>query len=101
MAKPECDGSFITVVGSAVDPERYVEIVKLILDSYPGSQYLCTDQTCPSLRAELEGAPIYVGFFGPFPDQDEACAARVLGPSDAYVRILSDSVPFTHVVDCL
>lgn len=100
MTQPECDDSYITIVASAVDPAQYVDVVRVILGSYPGARYLRTDQTCPSLRAELDGAAIYVGYFGPYELVEAACSARTQGPSDAYVRILSQAVSPTHVVTC-
>lgn len=100
MARPECDGQYITIIGSAVDSAQYNQVMSDVLARYPGSEYLRTDQTCPSLRADFDGDPIYSAFFGPFVSADEACSARAFGPSDAYVRILSTVDPPTHQVRC-
>lgn len=100
MARPDCDNSYITIVASAIDPVQYEIEVSAALGRHPGAQYLRTDQTCPSLRQDFEGAAIYVAFFGPFASPVDACAARSLGPADAYVRVLSLSEPPTHVINC-
>lgn len=101
MRRPECDGQAITIVSSAIDPAQYVAEVREKLDAYPGSAYLKTSETCPSLRAEMpDGSDIYVVYFGPFVDVSTACAARTAGPRDAYVKILTFDLPFDHEVSC-
>jgi len=71
-----------------------------VLEQYPGSNYLRTDQSCPSLSPSSGGEPIYVVFFGPFAFDSDACAARADGPDDAYARQLSDDVGPDHSVTC-
>ena len=71
-----------------------------ILDEYPGSSYLRTDQACSSLSQSSQGQPIYVVFFGPYPMASDACAARADGTSDAYAKQLLDSGGVTGAVDC-
>jgi serine/threonine-protein kinase len=83
-----------------VTPDNYAEEVSASLEAHPGSQYLRTDQTCPSLRQDVGGAAIYMTYFGPFASEQEACAARANGPSDAYVRSLSTALPPTHRIQC-
>ena len=100
MIKPPCDGGYITVVGNAIDPTSYVQTISDLLARYLNSMYLRTDQTCPSLRADVDGNAIYTVYFGPYADSQTACAQRVLGPEDAYVRRLSLTDPPTHVIDC-
>jgi serine/threonine-protein kinase len=100
MSKPPCDDTYITVVASAVNSDTNASVLTSVLERYPGSAYLKTSETCPSLRASLNGEDIYVAYFGPFLTSSEACAARSKGPTDAYVRILSLTVPDTHRVAC-
>jgi len=100
MTRPPCDDRYITVVASSLDPANDARVVADALARYPGSSYLKTMETCPSLRPSVDGAEIYVVYFGPFSTSSEACAARSSGPSDAYARILSLSVPDTHRVSC-
>lgn len=100
MSRPFCDGSYITALASAVNPDRYTDEVARGLRDYPGAQYLRTDQACPSLRPDLDGNPIYMVYFGPYPSLDQACAARSAGPQDAYVRVLSTTADWREQVQC-
>lgn len=100
MLRPPCDDTYITVLASALDPATDATVVADALARYPGSEYLKTIETCPSLRPAVDGAEIYVVYFGPFLTEAEACAGRSAGPSDAYVRMLSLTVPDTHRILC-
>lgn len=100
MRRPSCDGSYITIVASAIGGQATAVGIAAVLDDYPGTNYLRTDQTCPSLRASVGGEPIYVVYFGPFGDDDAACDARSDGPTGAYARQLSDEVGPDHSVNC-
>lgn len=100
MSKPPCDDTYITIVASALNPDTNASVLTSVLERYPGSNYLKTSETCPSLRPSLNGEDIYVVYFGPYLTSSEACAARSKGPTDAYVRILSLTVPDTHRVTC-
>jgi serine/threonine-protein kinase len=95
MMQPACDGQFITIVASAVTPGQYATQVAIVLDQRPGASYLRTDQTCPSLRPDVDGNPIYIVYFGPFATKSEACDARALGPTDAYVKVLDTTTSYT------
>ncbi len=99
MRKPACDGSFITVLASAVGVETAKVGVPQALDEF-GGNYLRTDQACSSLRQSVDGNPIYVVYHGPFVTSDEACAARAVGHGDAYVRQLSSTAGSDHIVNC-
>ncbi len=56
---------------------------------YPGSSYLRTDQTCPSLRAAADdGSPSDVVYFGPYTNLREACAQSSRGRPAPYVKVL-------------
>ncbi|WLP90310.1 serine/threonine-protein kinase [Gordonia sp. NB41Y] len=50
ISHPACDGTGIVVVGNAVTPGQYPADIQRILDQYPGSSYLRTDESCGSLR---------------------------------------------------
>ncbi len=100
MSKPGCDGSYITVLASAIGTEASAVGIGDVLDAYPGSNYLRTDQTCPSLTPDVDGEPIYVVFFGPFAFDSDACSARADGPEGAYARMLSQDVGPDHTVAC-
>ena len=100
MQRPGCDGTVITVLASAIGDQATAESIAAVLDRYPGSNYLRTDETCSSLNAASGGEPIYVVYLGPFASATDACAARADGPDGAYARRLSNDVPPDHVVDC-
>ncbi|NNE13096.1 MAG: hypothetical protein HKN41_12720 [Ilumatobacter sp.] len=100
MQRPPCDGSYITVLASPIGAQANAASVASVLDDHPGSNYLRTDQTCPSLTPDVDGDPIYVIFFGPFAFDSDACAARSEGPEGAYARRLSDELGPDHSVAC-
>jgi hypothetical protein len=100
MRRPTCDGSFITIIASAVGDQATADGIAAVLDAHPSSEYLRTDQTCSSLRPDVEGEPIYVVYFGPFAFDSDACAARADGPDGAYAKELSNDVAPDQVVDC-
>jgi serine/threonine-protein kinase len=100
MARPACNGGYITVLASAIGSQATPQGMDAVLDSYSGSNYLRTDVTCSSLNPSAEGQPIYVVYFGPFVSDLEACAKRADGPDDAYVRRLSNDVGADHSVSC-
>lgn len=100
MQAPPCNGSFITIIASAVGADLEPAAILAYLDDYPTSNYLRTDQTCPSLTQAIDGEPIYVVYLGPFPFASDACAARAQGTEDSYVRTLSETEPPDHSIDC-
>ena len=100
MQQPPCDGSYITVLASPIGSQATAAGVGAVLEQYPSSNYLRTDQTCPSLTQSSGGQPIYVIFFGPFAFDSDACAARADGPDGAYARRLSDELGPDHSVAC-
>lgn len=100
MQQPACDGSFITIVASAVGDQATAAGIEAVLDTYPSSEYLRTDQTCSSLRPDVDGEPIYVVYFGPFAFEADACTARAQGPEGAYAKQLSNDIGPDQVVDC-
>jgi serine/threonine-protein kinase len=100
MQRPGCDGAYITVIASAVGDQASAAGIKNVLDAYPDSNYLRTDQTCPSLRQDVDGMPIYVVYFGPFAFDVDACTARAKGPQGSYPRRLSNDLGPDHAVNC-
>ncbi len=101
MTVPACDGGYVTLLGSVVDPDEYVSRVAALLEAYPGSRYLRTDVAgCSSLRQHVDGDAIYAIFFGPYPSQAEAVAACSAGPPDAYVKSLDDTSDPANALPC-
>ena len=100
ISRPACDGSYITVIASAVGAQATASSLDSVLDRYAGSSYLRTDQTCPSLTPAVDGEPIYVIYLGPYGVDADACRARSQGPSGAYVRRLSNDLDPSHSVTC-
>jgi serine/threonine-protein kinase len=100
IQRPSCDGGYITVLASAVGAEATPDALDTVLDQYPNSSYLRTDQTCTSLTPAKDGEPIYVVYLGPFAVDADACRARSEGPSGAYVRRLSNDLTPSHSVTC-
>jgi cytoskeletal protein RodZ len=100
MTRPVCSGGYITVLASNVASQTSAAGIEQVLEQYPESEYLRTDQSCPSLDRSGEGEPIYVVYFGPFPEPTDACLARSEGPDGAYARQLSNDVGPDHAVNC-
>jgi serine/threonine protein kinase len=88
MSVPPCDGSFVIILTSAITPGGYEREIDTALRAWPGSSYLRTDQTCPSLRPDVDGNPIYATFYGPFVTKAAACRERNALGGEAYVRVL-------------
>jgi serine/threonine-protein kinase len=90
----------VVFLGSAVDPDTYPEDVAVLLADHPGAEYLLTEDSCASLRQELDGNRIYSVYEGPYPDQATACAARARVGGDAYVKRLDDTTPPEQLWTC-
>ncbi|WP_410673885.1 serine/threonine-protein kinase [Amycolatopsis sp. cmx-4-68] len=98
MTTPACDGSYVVVLGSAIDPARYRADIQRFLDAHPGAGYLHTPTTgCGSLRRQVNGADVYAVYSGPFRTKEAACARRSSG---AYVKRLDDTTPPAQVISC-
>ena len=100
MQRPPCEGEYIAIFASAVGDQATADGIAGVLDAFPGTEYLRTDQTCSSLRPDVDGEPIYVVYRGPFAFAEDACTARAEGPDGAYVKQLSNDVPVDQVVAC-
>jgi serine/threonine-protein kinase len=101
MSTPACDGGYIVIVGSAVDPDQYQRTVQGFLDAYPGAQYLHAPSTgCSSLRQQLKGADIYSVYFGPFVRKAKACDKKKSVGGDSFVRRLDNTSSPERAVSC-
>ncbi|QUH00496.1 serine/threonine protein kinase [Saccharopolyspora erythraea] len=101
ISLPPCDGGYLVMVGSSVNPAIYGEQVQRYLDQFPGSSYQHSPSTgCESLRTHVDGAEIYSVYYGPFDDEETACARRTGLGGDAFVRRLDHTSPPEHVVSC-
>jgi len=101
LTKPACDGSYIVIVGSAVNPAAYATEVQKFLDLNPGANYLHAPSTgCTSLRARLNNADIYSVFYGPYQDKNAACGQQSSVGGDSFVRRLDKSSTPDKTVGC-
>jgi len=89
ISDPPCDGQGIVVLGNVTTPGEYPEGVLRLLAMYPGSSYLRTDQSCPSLRqADDEGDPIYAVYRFAGRTEAEVRGAVCAAGGDAYGKWL-------------
>ena len=94
MSHPPCDGTGIVVLGNAVTPGQYPADVQRLLDAFPGSSYLRTDQSCPSLHQTSDaGNPIYAVYRVAGRTYDEICTAVHAAGGTAYGRVLWNTPP--------
>ncbi|MGB3441902.1 MAG: serine/threonine-protein kinase [Actinophytocola sp.] len=101
LSTPECDGQYIVIVGSAVNPRHYERDVQAHLDANPGARYLHAPSTgCGSLRHQLDGADIYSIYLGPFSDEAAACEQRTTVGGDSFIRRLDDTSSPDRAVSC-
>jgi serine/threonine-protein kinase len=101
LSTPACDGSYIVIVGSAVQADRYRRTVQGFLDDFPGSRYLYAPSTgCHSLRQQRDGVDIYSVYYGPFVNKESACDKRRSVGGDSFVRRLDDTSTPDHGVSC-
>ena len=101
MSHPLCDGMGIVIVYSATKPETYRLAVQQALSSHPGSSYLRTDMSCPSLRQSSDdGTPIYAVFYPAGYSKGSVCSTVAqIGPG-AYGRWLSTDISPAHKIAC-
>lgn len=71
-----------------------------MLGHNPGSQYLRTDQSCPSLRQSKDGNPIYAVYRLAGRTQGEVCAAVRAAGSGAYGKWLDYTTDPDYVIPC-
>ena len=101
MSFPPCNGLGIVIVYSATNPDKYRLAVQQALSSNPGSLYLRTDRSCPSLRQSSDrGDPIYAVFYPAGYSKAEVCAVvRQMGEG-AYGRWLDTATSPNHKIVC-
>ncbi|BBZ27453.1 hypothetical protein MMAD_17480 [Mycolicibacterium madagascariense] len=101
MSYPACNGQGIVILGSVTTPGLYAASVQRLLNDHPGSFYLRTDRTCPSLRqATPEGNPIYAVYELGGSNQSDLCAAVRSAGGDAYGKFLDTTTDPGYVVPC-
>ncbi|OYD70976.1 serine/threonine-protein kinase [Rhodococcus sp. OK302] len=101
MTVPSCNGSGIVVLANATDPATYANDIQRYLDMFPGSQYLRTDQSCPSLRQVSDsGTAIYAVFLPSGKSRDEICADVDDAGGDAYGKWLDKSTDPSSFITC-
>ena len=101
VSTPPCDGSYIVIVGSAVNPKQYQDSVQKFLDENPGAKYLHAPSTgCSSLRQQYKGNDIYSVYYGPFANKGKACDKRDTVGKDSFVRRLDDTSTPERAVSC-
>ncbi|TDO15167.1 serine/threonine-protein kinase [Mycobacterium sp. BK086] len=101
MSHPPCDGSGIVVLANAVTPGRYDEEVQRFLNSFSGSSYLRTDESCPSLRKRDDaGNPIYAVYRPAGRSDADICAAVRAAGGDAYGKRLDTTSDPTKRIQC-
>ena len=94
MTAPACDGTWIVILGSAIEPAAYADDVRTSLSSNPEAKYVLTQAACASLRQQTaEGNQIYAVWIGPYPDQQSACAVRNQIGGGVYVKRMDDTTP--------
>lgn len=81
LSRPACDGTGIVILGSAYTPGKYREQIQRLLSLNPGSSYLRTDLTCPSLRQSVDGNPVYAAYRVAGSTTQEVCDALATVPS--------------------
>jgi serine/threonine protein kinase len=101
LSNPECDGSYIVIVGSAVRSSEYRTTVQRFLDANPDAKYLHAPSTgCSSLRQRLDDTDIYSVYYGPFVNKEAACDEKGSAGGDAFVRRLDDTSSSDRAVSC-
>jgi len=89
ISNVSCDGSYLLITHSMVDPDSYYAEVAAAFSAVPGAKYLRTDQSCSSFaHSSIQGYPIYAVYLGPFDTPAEALTHCSAGPIDAYVKKL-------------
>jgi serine/threonine protein kinase, bacterial len=101
MSYPYCNGQGVVILGSVTTPGLYAAGVQRLLDAYPGSFYLRTDQSCRSLRqVSDEGNPIYAVFQLGGTSEAQVCAAVRGAGGIAYGKWLNNSTDPGYIIPC-
>ena len=101
ISQPDCDGSGIVVLRSAVTPGNYGAEIQRYLNEFPGSSYLRTDHSCPSLRQSTDsGSPIYAVYHPAGRTEAEICSAVRRAGGDAYGKRLDMTTDPRYMITC-
>ncbi|HEX6355496.1 serine/threonine-protein kinase [Actinophytocola sp.] len=101
ISTPACDGGYIVIVGSAIDPNNYQRTVQAFLDANPGARYLHTPSTgCSSLQQQVDGVDVYAVYYGPFVRKNRACEMRNDIGGDTFIRRLDNTSTPAKGVSC-
>ncbi|GAT08440.1 serine/threonine protein kinase [Mycolicibacterium novocastrense] len=101
ISTPLCNGQGIVVLGNVTTPGMYAGGIQRLLNQYPGSSYLRTDQSCPSLRqADDEGDPIYAVYRYAGRTLSEVRSAVCATGGDAYGKWLDYVTPPDRMITC-
>ncbi|WP_328354304.1 hypothetical protein OG976_23325 [Mycobacterium sp. NBC_00419] len=101
MSHPPCDGLGIVVLANAVTPGRYDAEIQRALDTYPGSSYLRTDESCASLRKRDDaGNPIYAVYRPAGRTVGDICAAVRAAGGNAYGKWLDMTTDPKYMIPC-
>ncbi|MCF8572068.1 serine/threonine protein kinase [Gordonia sp. HY002] len=92
ISSPPCDGRTVAFVYNATTPGSYEQEVGDALASHPGSAYLRTDQSCSSLRHDLDGNPIYAVYLEGS-SLTETCRIKADIGGETYARRLDETTP--------
>lgn len=101
ISRPSCNGQAIVIIGSVTTPGLYPEGVQRLLNAHPGSYYLRTDQSCPSLRqATDEGNPIYAVFVPGGATESSVCTRVRAAGNGAYGKWLDYVTDPGYIIPC-
>lgn len=100
MSRPACDASAAVFLFASTTPGAYEAEIQDALNRFPGSSYLRTDQSCPSLVQASNGNPIYAVYRLAGNTEASACAAVRSAGGGVYARWLDNSSPETSRIDC-
>ena len=101
IMNPACDGTGIVLLFASVTPGAYATEIQQALDSYPGSFYLRTDQSCSSLNQATEsGDPIYAVYRYAGDDRADVCVVVNATGGGAYGKWLDNTTDPDVSIDC-
>ncbi|ARE34899.1 serine/threonine protein kinase [Rhodococcus sp. BH4] len=98
---PSCKGTGIVVLANATDPATYASEIQNYLDAFPGSKYLRTDQSCPSLRQVSDsGTAIYTVYRESGNTESKICKDVRAAGGDAYGKWLDTTTDPSTRMTC-
>ncbi|MCE5292751.1 MAG: serine/threonine protein kinase [Nocardiaceae bacterium] len=101
ISVPPCDGTGIVMLGASITPGKYKDEIGEFLDKHPGSSYLRTDESCPSLRQSTpDGKAIYAVYRPAGKTTGEVCEAVHAAGGDAYGTWLDKTSDPSKIIHC-